>query len=132
MAGAGVRHRRAGRASVRRPRAGRRPRGPAGGRRRPRARRPTDRRTLGGGIGVYTGRDRGRVESLASVQRNEELISLGGAFGGIAALLAIFVVAATLGLSVLQRGRELALLRVVGAKPRQAGGCWLGRLPWSR
>jgi putative ABC transport system permease protein len=59
------------------------------------------------------------VESLASVQRNEELISLGGAFGGIAVLLAVFVVAATLGLSVLQRSRELALLRAVGAKPRQ-------------
>jgi putative ABC transport system permease protein len=77
------------------------------------------RRTLGGGVGAYTGRDRGGVESLASVQRNEELVSLGGAFGGIAVLLAVFVVAATLGMSVLQRGRELALLRAVGAKPRQ-------------
>jgi putative ABC transport system permease protein len=76
-------------------------------------------RTVGGRIAAYTGRDRGRVESLAATQRNEELISLAGAFGGIAALLAIFVVAATLGLSVLQRGRELALLRAVGAKPRQ-------------
>jgi putative ABC transport system permease protein len=76
-------------------------------------------RTIGAPISAYTGRDRGRAESLASVQRNEELISLGGAFGGIAVLLAVFVVAATLGLSVLQRGRELALLRAVGAKPRQ-------------
>jgi putative ABC transport system permease protein len=77
------------------------------------------RRAVGGGVGVYTGRDRGSVESLATTQRNEELISLGGAFGGFAVLLAVFVVAATLGLSVLQRGRELALLRAVGAKPRQ-------------
>jgi putative ABC transport system permease protein len=76
-------------------------------------------RMVGGRIGAYTGHDRGSVESLATTQRNEELISLGGAFGGFAVLLAIFVVAATLGLSVLQRGRELALLRAVGAKPRQ-------------
>jgi putative ABC transport system permease protein len=75
--------------------------------------------TAGGQVGVYTGHDRGSVESLATTQRNEELISLGGAFGGIAVLLAVFVVAATLGLSVLQRGRELALLRAVGAKPHQ-------------
>jgi putative ABC transport system permease protein len=77
------------------------------------------RRAVGGGVAAYTGRDRGSVESLASSQRNEEHVSLGGAFGGFAVLLAVFVVAATLGLSVLQRGRELALLRAVGAKPGQ-------------
>src|SRR4029453_425680 len=71
-------------------------------------------RAGGGGGGAGHRRDRGRVESPASRQRNEDLISLGGAFGGFAVLLAIFVVAATLGLSVLQRGRELALLRAVG------------------
>lgn len=83
-------------------------------------------RTVGGRIGVYTGRDRGNAESLATAQRNEDLIALGGAFGGIAVLLAVFVVAATLGLSVLQRGRELALLRAVGAKPRQIRRLLLG------
>jgi putative ABC transport system permease protein len=77
------------------------------------------RRAVGGGVAAYSGRDRGGVESLAATQRNEELVSLGGAFGGFAVLLAVFVVAATLGLSVLQRGRELALLRAVGAKPGQ-------------
>lgn len=30
-------------------------------------------RAVGGGVGVYTGHDRGGVESLASRQRNEEL-----------------------------------------------------------
>jgi putative ABC transport system permease protein len=83
-------------------------------------------RTVDGGVVAYTGRDRGRVESVATTQRNEELISLGGAFGGFAVLLAVFVVAATLGLSVLQRGRELALLRAVGAKPRQIRWLLLG------
>jgi putative ABC transport system permease protein len=75
--------------------------------------------TVGRRIGVYSGRDRGKAESHATMQRNQDLVALGGAFGGIAVLLAIFVVAATLGLSVLQRGRQLALLRAVGAKPRQ-------------
>jgi putative ABC transport system permease protein len=84
------------------------------------------RLALGGQVGAYTGHDRGRVESLATTQRNEELTSLAGAFGGIAVLLAVFVVAATLGLSVLQRGRELALLRAVGAKPRQVRRLLLG------
>ena len=77
------------------------------------------RRTVGGRIAAYTGRDRGRAESITTRLRNDDLVALGGAFGGLAVLLAVFVVAATLGLSVLQRGRELALLRAVGAKPRQ-------------
>jgi putative ABC transport system permease protein len=76
-------------------------------------------RTLGGRVAVHTGEDRGKAESPEAVQANEELVSLAGVFGSFAVILAIFVVAATLGLSVLQRGRELALLRTVGAKPRQ-------------
>jgi putative ABC transport system permease protein len=76
-------------------------------------------RTLGEGIAVYIGDDRGKIEARAAVQANEDLVALGGAFGSIAVMLAVFVVAATLGLSMLQRGREIALLRTVGAKPRQ-------------
>jgi putative ABC transport system permease protein len=74
---------------------------------------------LGDGIAVLTGDDRGKVDARTATAQNEELVALGGAFGGLAVILAIFVVAATLGLSVLQRGREIALLRTVGAKPRQ-------------
>jgi putative ABC transport system permease protein len=77
------------------------------------------RRTVGERIAAHTGDDRGKAESIVTTQRNEELIGLAGVFGSFAVLLAIFVVAATLGLSVLQRGREIALLRAVGAKPRQ-------------
>jgi putative ABC transport system permease protein len=75
--------------------------------------------TLGGRMAVYSGDDRGKVESPEATRRNEDLVALGGVFGAFAVILAIFVVAATLGLSVLQRGREIALLRTVGAKPRQ-------------
>jgi putative ABC transport system permease protein len=74
---------------------------------------------LGDGTAVLTGDDRGKADARTATAQNEELVALGGAFGGLAVLLAIFVVAATLGLSVLQRGREIALLRTVGAKPRQ-------------
>jgi putative ABC transport system permease protein len=83
-------------------------------------------RAVGEDIAVFTGLDRGEVESQASALQNEDLVSLGGAFGGIATMLAIFVVTATLGLSALQRGRELALLRSVGAKPRQIRALLVG------
>lgn len=68
---------------------------------------------------ALTGRSRADPESLDLTARNHQLVELGGAFGGTALMLATFVVAATLGLTVLQRGREMALLRAVGATPRQ-------------
>jgi putative ABC transport system permease protein len=83
-------------------------------------------RAIGEDIAVLTGLDRGLAESQASALQNEELVALGGAFGSIATMLAVFVLAATLGLSVLQRGRELALLRAVGAKPRQIRALLVG------
>ncbi|GAB3798562.1 ABC transporter permease [Micromonospora zhanjiangensis] len=45
--------------------------------------------------------------------------ALVGIVGGFAAFVAIFVVAATFGYSVVQRRREFALLRTTGATPRQ-------------
>ena len=83
-------------------------------------------RVVGEDIAVFTGLDRGEVESQASALQNEELVALGGAFGSIATMLAVFVVAATLGLSV-QRGRELALLRAVGGSRGRSGHSWSGR-----
>jgi putative ABC transport system permease protein len=74
---------------------------------------------FGEGIAVLTGDERGEADARTATAQNDELVSLGGAFGGVAVMLAIFVVAATLGLSALQRGREIALLRTIGAKPRQ-------------
>jgi putative ABC transport system permease protein len=76
-------------------------------------------RTLGDGIAVLTGDERGEADARTATAQNEDLVALGGVFGGLAVMLAIFVVAATLGQSVLQRGREIALLRTIGAKPRQ-------------
>ncbi|WP_433174315.1 FtsX-like permease family protein [Actinoallomurus sp. CA-150999] len=50
------------------------------------------------------------------------LVLIGGAFGEIAILVALFVVANTLGFAVRQQHRELALLRTVAATPRQVRG----------
>ncbi|MEU2389744.1 ABC transporter permease [Streptomyces sp. NPDC007369] len=47
------------------------------------------------------------------------LTGLGGSFGGIATLVAVFTAAGTVALSVGQRSREFALLRALGATPRQ-------------
>src|SRR4029077_11258677 len=46
-------------------------------------------------------------------------IPVTAAFGGLAMFIAIFVVASTMGLSIQQREREIALLRAVAATPGQ-------------
>jgi putative ABC transport system permease protein len=68
---------------------------------------------------VVTGAGRGEVEHIESIEAKEAVISIGGSFGGLALLIAMFVVGSTIGLSVLQREREVALLRAVAATPRQ-------------
>ncbi|MGW8781483.1 FtsX-like permease family protein [Streptomyces sp. NPDC055796] len=66
---------------------------------------------------VLTGAARAVDPRLAGAK--ELLMGLGGSFGGIAALVAVFTAAGTVALSVGQRSREFALLRAVGATPRQ-------------
>ncbi|MFI0966441.1 ABC transporter permease [Streptomyces sp. NPDC021080] len=73
----------------------------------------------GSGVKVYTGEDRGAVEEHRLGYAKETLTGLGGSFGGIAAVVAVFTAAGTVALSVAQRTREFALLRAVGATPRQ-------------
>ncbi|MEE1792010.1 FtsX-like permease family protein [Streptomyces sp. BE308] len=68
---------------------------------------------------VHTGDDRGGVEDPGLASAEELLVGLGGSFGGIAAMVAVFTAAGTVALSVGQRGREFALLRAIGATPRQ-------------
>lgn len=68
---------------------------------------------------VYVGRDRGLVEESDDLAARELLIQAGGAFGGYVVLLIVFVVAATVGLSVRHRRRDLALLRAIAATPGQ-------------
>ena len=47
------------------------------------------------------------------------LVAIFGALGGIAGAVALFVVAGTLTLAIAQRRREVAVLRALGATPRQ-------------
>ncbi|RCH68580.1 ABC transporter permease [Streptomyces sp. SDr-06] len=74
---------------------------------------------LGGQARVHTGDDRATVEDAGLAQAKELLTGLGGSFGGVAAMVAVFTAAGTVALSVAQRRREYALLRAIGATPRQ-------------
>lgn len=70
-------------------------------------------------VRTYTEDGRADAEFLDVGQARAELVLLAGAFAGTAIMIAMFVVASTLALSVQQRRREFALLRAVGATPRQ-------------
>ncbi|WP_031070061.1 ABC transporter permease [Streptomyces sp. NRRL WC-3742] len=83
------------------------------------------RRTLGGPgpldvrTRTYTGDARGAVEHPTLGEARVLLIAIGGSFGGNATATAIFVVVSTVALATSQRAREFALLRAIGATPRQ-------------
>lgn len=70
------------------------------------------------GVSAYVGDDRG-VAEYAGIATSLPLIIMSGVFGGMVAVVMALVVSATIGLSVRQRRRELALLRASGATPRQ-------------
>ncbi|GAB2699808.1 FtsX-like permease family protein [Kitasatospora kifunensis] len=77
------------------------------------------RQAVGGQAKVFTGDARATIEQPLLLQSNVVLIALGANFGGIAAMTAIFVVMGTVALATNQRAREFALLRAIGATPRQ-------------
>src|SRR5205085_9722125 len=102
-------------------------------------------RTVSGGAVVLTGDARGRAEYPELQQARTKLIAVAASFGGLALFIAVFVVAGTMGLSIQQREREIALLRAVAATPGQirrmiaweaaivalvgsAAGIWLGAI----
>lgn len=66
-----------------------------------------------------TGDARGDVEFLDSGAARSMLVAIGSAFVGTCILVAMFIVAGTLSLSVQSRRRDYALLRAVGASPSQ-------------
>jgi putative ABC transport system permease protein len=76
-------------------------------------------RAAAAGDSVFTGAARGRAEYPDLQQTRTTLIPVTAAFGGLALFIAMFVVASTMGLSIQQREREIALLRAVAATPRQ-------------
>ncbi|RAY14628.1 ABC transporter permease [Actinomadura craniellae] len=77
------------------------------------------RAVTGTGAKTYTGDELGLAEDPAATAARELVTQAGGAFGGYAALIIGFVVAATVGLSVRYRRRDLALLRAIAATPGQ-------------
>src|SRR5262249_27006573 len=68
---------------------------------------------------VLSGGARGAADYPELERTRTILIPVTAAFGGLAVFIAIFVVASTLGLSIQQREREIALLRAVAATPGQ-------------
>ncbi|WP_203887389.1 ABC transporter permease [Planotetraspora kaengkrachanensis] len=78
------------------------------------------------GTVALTGDERGLAEHPEALPSRENLIVLAAVFGAMAVMVALFVVATTLGLSVQQRRRETALLRAVGATPAQVRRMVLG------
>ncbi|MDI2131127.1 ABC transporter permease [Yinghuangia seranimata] len=63
--------------------------------------------------------DRGPVEAVAQGRAKGTLVSAAGALGAIALIVAVFTVIALTSLQIRERSRELAMLRIVGATPRQ-------------
>ncbi|MFJ8741697.1 FtsX-like permease family protein [Embleya sp. NPDC127516] len=70
-------------------------------------------------VKVRTGDGRGEVEYPRLGDTKEMLVAVGGSFGGVVAMVSVFVVAGATTLSVAQRRRDFALLRAVGATPWQ-------------
>jgi putative ABC transport system permease protein len=75
--------------------------------------------TVAGGTQVLTGAARGKAEHPELQEARMTLIPVTAAFAGLALFIAMFVVTSTMGLSIQQREREIALLRAVAATPRQ-------------
>ena len=74
---------------------------------------------LGDDAEVATGSARGDAEHIENAEARDAVLAIGSTFGGIALVIAMFVVASTISLSILQRQREVALLRAVAATPKQ-------------
>src|SRR3954447_13830782 len=74
---------------------------------------------VAGGAQVLTGAARGKAEHPDLQAARMTLIPVTAAFAGLALFIAMFVVTSTMGLSIQQREREIALLRAVAATPRQ-------------
>ncbi|HET6860681.1 MAG TPA: FtsX-like permease family protein [Streptomyces sp.] len=68
---------------------------------------------------TLTGEARGVAEFPQALQASTTLISMSAVFGGLAVMVAVFVVGSTLALLVQGRMREMAMLRAIGSMPAQ-------------
>ena len=71
------------------------------------------------GLHVTTGTRRGDVESYVDALNRDGVVSGLSVLGVLGLFVALFVISGAFALSVQQRHRELALLRAIGATPRQ-------------
>ncbi|WP_422129599.1 FtsX-like permease family protein [Streptomyces misionensis] len=76
-------------------------------------------RVAGTGLTVRTGADIGETVAPGVGTARLLLVLLAGSLGGIVLLITGFVTAGALGLSIAGQRRDLALMRAVGATPRQ-------------
>ncbi|MCO5997197.1 FtsX-like permease family protein [Actinoallomurus sp. WRP9H-5] len=72
-----------------------------------------------GDLTVASGRARGDVEEPEAATGRTVLFLLAGSIGGVVLMIVGFVVAGALSVSIAGQRRDLALLRAVGATPRQ-------------
>ncbi|MEU7582045.1 FtsX-like permease family protein [Streptomyces sp. NPDC041068] len=75
---------------------------------------------------VLTGDKRGWAENPTIITDGTKLVTLASVFGGLSAMVTVFVVSSTMGLSIQQRQREMALLRAIGTTPGQLRRMILG------
>ncbi|MGW2295343.1 FtsX-like permease family protein [Streptomyces violaceorubidus] len=73
----------------------------------------------GTGLKVTTGADRGDAVAPGVGSARSLLVLLAGSLGGIVLLITGFVVAGALGVTIAGQRRDLALMRAVGATPKQ-------------
>ncbi|MFE0176396.1 FtsX-like permease family protein [Streptomyces sp. NPDC059002] len=76
----------------------------------------------GAGLRVLTGNGRGGAEFLAVAPARSGLLAMLASVAATVVLIALLVVSSTVVQALQQRGRELGLLRAVGATPRQLRG----------
>ncbi|MFI0484971.1 FtsX-like permease family protein [Actinomadura sp. 9N215] len=86
---------------------------------RPGTDRALDERLRATGLDVLTGGPRARAGAPETAEKLRYSTELFGPMAGIGGFLAVFVIGGTLGLSILQRRREIALLRAIGTTPWQ-------------
>ncbi|WP_199440215.1 FtsX-like permease family protein [Umezawaea beigongshangensis] len=87
-----------------------------------------ERVAAGAGARTYAGAERGLAEQPDAAAARDFSVQAGAAFGGCAAVIVVFVVAGTVGLSVRHRRRDLALLRAIAATPGQVRLMVLGEV----
>src|SRR5262249_39369581 len=80
------------------------------------------------GIHNWDNHDRGRLEVVSQGSAKQTIVMMGGAFAGTATVVAFFVITTVISLQVRERSREISLVRMIGATPKQARGIQLSEV----